>query len=599
MAAALDIAGEIFGGHNPLTNEEKSADRLHEDTNAVVCPDYFVRARGLLGATDGVGSTLLGALRCVGPAAVAFFLAALPTIINDPANLSGLEVYLLVIFFTASPFILALTKVTQELFAVLRPDGELARLGLGDTKVSVSALATLEKQRKLTRLVQAFSVGVGTLFAAPSGIFMIVMAMGMGRATIAQGATISTTLLLAAVFLVVTVPLACEFALSLQVAAALTSDSVLEVVHAVNSVSPVDDTQWNGRVVQPSLELANGPVALLSRGWGGGLALLYIGLWSLSLGLVFSFSQQLVMISAYFSPFRFNGLLLTTAAVLLLLGMPMAISVAVAQVSTSCDDLGDSINQRRIEDLDRSPRLLALELALQNLNNRQGLGFLVFDTVLDKKRLRSIYTAVGGLFATLVPVILAFNSGSSAAVTYGAFAHSETVYAYNSMGRSAAVTEIFCEKLWMFPASLDPSTVSEEELIQVLRGITQTSSVSVMPGAKRGTEPGTLVWTDGTPWTRQTDDIEDIDTDEPYLYLELDDEDKLSWRMSDSTRAPLCKGRLSDIKGATPTIANLARSQATKASCGLTSLEREMIQTLMQRNTTCVYNMTLSSIIES
>jgi hypothetical protein len=50
----------------------------------------------------------------------------------------------------------------------------------------------------------------------------------------------------------------------------------------------------------------------------------------------------------------------------------MAMSQGVASVSTSCDDLGNVINERRIEDLDESPRLFALELALKNQNVNQG-----------------------------------------------------------------------------------------------------------------------------------------------------------------------------------------------------------------------------------
>ena len=72
----------------------------------------------------------------------------------------------------------------------------------------------------------------------------------------------------------------------------------------------------------------------------------------------------------------------------------------------------------------------------------------------------------------------------------------------------------------------------------------------------------------------------------------------IDWRMSKSRKATLCKGRLSDIKGAIPKIKNLARSRITKRECGLTRIEKQVIQQLMQRNSTCTYNMSLSSIIE-
>eukprot|EP01043_Picozoa_sp_COSAG02_P106566 COSAG02_NODE_42566_length_383_cov_0.911972_1_plen_127_part_11 len=127
----------------------------------------------------------------------------------------------------------------------------------------------------------------------------------------------------------------------------------------------------------------------------------------------------------------------------------------------------------------------------------------------------------------------------------------------------------------MYPASLDPSTVSDEEIYAIVDGLAAPMRVS--PGAMPGTEPGSLVWTDGTPWTRQTDDIEDIGVeDEPYLYLASDNDGNVDWRMSSNRRGTLCKGRLSNIKGAIPAIKNLARTRITKKDCELTTLQREV-----------------------
>ena len=46
------------------------------------------------------------------------------------------------------------------------------------------------------------------------------------------------------------------------------------------------------------------------------------------------------------------------------------------RLAAACDDLLSSINERRIEDLERGPQLFQLETALKNLNNGQGLGFV-------------------------------------------------------------------------------------------------------------------------------------------------------------------------------------------------------------------------------
>ena len=88
------------------------------------------------------------------------------------------------------------------------------------------------------------------------------------------------------------------------------------------------------------------------------------------------------------------------------------------------------------------------------------------------------------------------------------------------------------------------------------------------------------------------DDIEDIDRlDENYLYIQKNAATgKVDWRMSKANRGTLCKGPLSAIKGAIPTIQNLARVRPLKDQCGLTTIEKEVIQRLMRRNSTCTYD---------
>jgi hypothetical protein len=85
-------------------------------------------------------------------------------------------------------------------------------------------------------------------------------------------------------FFLIEVPLFADFVLSLQVAAALATDSVLEVVHAVLSTPPTDEEAWETKVVKPTLGLPLGAVGQLSQGWGRGLALAYGGLWTMSVG---------------------------------------------------------------------------------------------------------------------------------------------------------------------------------------------------------------------------------------------------------------------------------------------------------------------------
>jgi hypothetical protein len=352
-----------------------AASRKDEDTNAAVCPDWNTRARRLLITPENKETHVMkmmpyAALTCfLGLAMICFWF------IEDLFALTTMDANLVVALFTMTPSMYAFTCVVPELFAVLLPGGELAALGVEQTKISTSALARLESQRKLTRLVQGISafsafflsfmlIGTFVFFFSVRGFtvglldFLIMVPVALGTIWIMATA----------------LPLGCEFALALQVAAALASDEVLEIVHAVDSVSPADVAVWEATVVQPSLALANGAIHLLSKGWGRGLALLYVGTWSPAIGVLYAFSFQLMMVLASPSGGRVMMLLVMLGLALLLLGLPIAMSTAVAQVSTSCDDLGNAINQCRIQDLGHSERILALELALQNLNNRQGLG---------------------------------------------------------------------------------------------------------------------------------------------------------------------------------------------------------------------------------
>jgi hypothetical protein len=170
------------------------------------------------------------------------------------------------------------------------------------------------------------------------------------------------------------VPMVMEFNLTLQVAAELTADATLELVTAIKSISPADTEAWEKQIEGPVLALADGPVAVLSRGWSRGLGLSYFGFWTISLAAFAGFSQLLAQVMSAATPMRVVGILLMLLLTVALVTLPLIMSGAVAEVSTCCDDISNAINARRIEDLDRSPRLLALELALKNLNSNQGLG---------------------------------------------------------------------------------------------------------------------------------------------------------------------------------------------------------------------------------
>eukprot|EP01045_Picozoa_sp_COSAG04_P020377 COSAG04_NODE_2078_length_4851_cov_2.384891_3_plen_272_part_00 len=242
----------------------------------------------------------------------------------------------------------------------------------------------------------------------------------------------------------------------------------------------------------------------------------------------------------------------------LFLLLPLWMSQSVADVSTSCDILTESINERRVEDLDRSPRLLALELALKNLNSCQGLGFVIGGTVLDKKRLRTLYLSVAGFFSTVIPLLVAFTSSDSQEVRYAMFSNSPSVYAFRAATATFEETQAFCESLWMS----QPSIHSEEEVLALARWAGVGAMMFV--GAERG-EDGLFRWQDGSDWVVPADQrsaVHDIDAvgKEDTLYVQLQSDGTVKWKASASPKGALCFApSLANLQGAIPAVRNLGQ----------------------------------------
>ena len=312
--------------------------------------DFFVPARKL--ALDAAGNPSM-LVRMMPKMTVATILAMCLVMyyrMESFVRPNPVDTIMLALTATGSITLNCLGKTVRELAVCLRPNGELEKLGVGSAKIAESALALLVRQRLLTRSFQVISTGGG--FLAMGMTLTYATYLGLARAW---------AILLAATLvgfqLVVLIPMTIEFNLALQTAAALTADAVLEVVLSACEVSPDDNDEWESRVVQPALALADGPVGILSRGFGRGLALSYVGFWATSVGMLSAVSFSLGFVLQVANSWRLVGLVATLAATLALLLLPLVMSEAVAEVSTSCDDLGNAIN-RECDRLDNCLRYL-------------------------------------------------------------------------------------------------------------------------------------------------------------------------------------------------------------------------------------------------
>ena len=198
--------------------------------------------------------------------------------------------------------------------------------------------------------------------------------------------------------------------------------------------------------------------------------------------------------------------------------------------------------------------------------------FVVFENVLDKKRLRQIFLGIFGVFSTLVPLMLAFNSDGADAIHYASFSNRPEIYAFNSAPRTYTDNVEFCANHWLRPAVFR----SIEEL-QAMHFLTRGKPAFI--GAQRarpfreGEPPADFVWDtasvcpdaacDLPPWWIQQDEINDLEKDEAYLYFETSDDgpEQIRFDATNSNRAMLCMASsLEEIKGVLPPIRNLGAS---------------------------------------
>ena len=107
--------------------------------------------------------------------------------------------------------------------------------------------------------------------------------------------------------------------------------------------------------------------------------------------------------------------------------VPLLLAMDVAGASSDCDLIVASLNAKRVSLIAESDdKIRRLETALDRLNAKQGLGFVVAGRVLDKKTLRTIFVGMAGFIGTVGPVVLALRPETHASGDAAACAPSET-----------------------------------------------------------------------------------------------------------------------------------------------------------------------------
>lgn len=350
----MDIVAEVVVGprtsvaeikvvNNPMAGGSSPVRVVREDTNAVVCPDYFARTRKLL--RDGDGGKRAPLVIVSHLSVAVWIVGAIGTPIEGvmvkPGTGSSKDLVLSAMLMLCGFAAVQLAVLVEEMRGVVQP-WCLEALGAGAVEISQSSYKGLQRLRWQTRLGQLGSFLLSFMLSfmvyyVTSGYNSPVMGVFL--------AGLCCSLLTALMIML-------DFVLALEVGAVLTADAVVEVAMKVETVAPTDEC-WQSEVVAAALQLDTKHVGVLSRGFGRGLVAVYSLCWSIAL-MIFCYGQIYKFVE--------SGSLLMAAVFLYI---PMMISAGVAQVSTSCDDLMQSINACRIKDLALSDLLQRLELALR------------------------------------------------------------------------------------------------------------------------------------------------------------------------------------------------------------------------------------------
>ena len=99
--------------------------------------------------------------------------------------------------------------------------------------------------------------------------------------------------------------------------------------------------------------------------------------------------------------------------------IPFLIALGPAKVSTACDDLKESLNSIRLANplsIEIDERVSILEKCLTNVNRGQGIGFKVFDFVVDVKTLTKIALQLFSGVSFIAPILLGMSRGEEVTI---------------------------------------------------------------------------------------------------------------------------------------------------------------------------------------
>jgi hypothetical protein len=375
---------------NPATGEEEAAQEK-EDTNAVPSPTPRDLALCRLGSAF-YGSTpgaVFAALTC---AYFCFMILTMGTRSAAENPDSKLRLLSDITYAIEAPLIIggagwSLRRVTAQ-------EGELQLLGAGETKISARALRGLRRAHAV--------MWIPFTIVALLGLLCLVTATRVGTRSKITGNIITedyARLVVAAGFGFLCVAFAVfPWWLTLKVAAVLAFDFVAEVRQAIERCSPIAP-EWEAEVLPMVLTLTDETLPLLSRGWGAGIGMSFVGWWIYAAG--------------YFCLFLETESSASLAVLIVAIATPLGMVSNVAAASSECDLLSDTLTEKRKrgppDDLLYEHAVSRVEKILDRQNTKQGAGFVVFGRVVDTKSLVNIIGMLVSGGTIILPVFYSLH----------------------------------------------------------------------------------------------------------------------------------------------------------------------------------------------
>jgi hypothetical protein len=323
---------------------KRAKQRQAESTDSIVCPMFdFGKKNARLNKPDGSRTTLTKVVQ-----AACFVGAAswqLVAIVSGAYTSTGPRASFMALAMASySGFTFLMPFLIDYFRRVIRPGEHLDCLGAGRVMISARKEKNLRRWRKLLRIPKLLFRMMSVL------MFLIILLMFTFLGEMTSGGAFHIWCSFFAAVTTMTVvfnqamPLIFDWWLSLKVASALASHSTAEVLIAVEEVSP-KDTDWEIRVVDPAKKLALDIMDELTHGWGRALAVAYGIFWLLALACFADILLNSEKSDSVIVVMRFFLLGMVTVGV----GVPLAMTMDPASVSTSCDDFLTELNARRCE----------------------------------------------------------------------------------------------------------------------------------------------------------------------------------------------------------------------------------------------------------